>query len=347
MATARLALIGDIHDDKSGNMSKINRRLFLNIMAGAIVVPSSRAFADDWPSRPVKIIAPFAPGGTADIFARILADQFGAAFKQPFYVETRPGAGGMIGSLDVAKADPDGYTLVISGNASHIVAPAFSPTPLYDGLNDFTHIAYLGGTPVGLVVHPSLPVKTYAEFVDYVKKSSIPVNYTSSGVGTHGFLFGEELARTDGLNLNHIPYKGGGQAMIDLIGGQVKIASITFSSVIEQVRTGKLTALAISSEHRLPDFRDVPTFVELGHPNMVSSTWFALSGPKGLSREIVDRLNHEVAVVLQRPDVQKLLAQSAIEVKPMSPEDTTKFFEAETARWTPLARQLSAAEAKQ
>jgi tripartite-type tricarboxylate transporter receptor subunit TctC len=253
----------------------------------------------------------------------------------------------MIGSLDVAKADPDGYTLVISGNASHILAPAFSPTPLYDGLDDFTHIAYLGGTPVGLVVHPSLPVKSYAEFVDYVKKSPLPVNYTSSGIGTHGFLFGEELARTEGLNLNHIPYKGGGQAMIDLIGGQVKIATITFSSVIEQVRAGKLVALAISSEHRLPDFPDVPTFVELGHPNMVSATWFALSGPKALPHEIVDKLNREVAVALQLPDVQKLLAKSAVVVKPMSPEDTTKFFEAETTRWTPLARQLSAAEAKQ
>jgi tripartite-type tricarboxylate transporter receptor subunit TctC len=316
-------------------------------MAAAFVVSIGHAFADDWPTRPVKIIAPFAPGGTADVFARILADHFGITFKQPFYVESRPGAGGMIGSLDVTKAEPDGYTLMISGNASHIVAPAFSPAPLYDGINDFSHIAYLGGSPVGLVVHPSLPVKSYAEFVNYVKKSPVPLNYTSSGIGTHSFLFGEELARTDGLNLNHIPYKGGGQAMIDLIGGQVKIATITFSSVIEQVRAGKLRALAISSEHRLPDLPDVPTFVELGHPNMVSSTWFALSGPKGLSREIVDRLNREVAVVLQLPDVQKLLAQSAIEVKPMSPEETTKFFEAETARWTPLARQLSAAEAKQ
>jgi tripartite-type tricarboxylate transporter receptor subunit TctC len=204
----------------------------------------------------------------------------------------------------------------------------------------------LGGAPVGLVVHPSLPVNNYAEFVEYVKKSRMPVNYTSSGIGTHGFLFGEELARTEGLNLNHIPYKGGGQAMVDLIGGQVKIATITFSSVVEQVTSGKLKALAISSEHRLPNFFDIPTFAELGHPDMVSSSWFALSGPKGLPRQIVDRLNSEVAVVLQAPDVQKFLAQSAIEAKAMSPEETTKFFESETARWAPLARQFGAAEAK-
>lgn len=327
-------------------MLKISRRIFLHLGAATFAL-SDPVFAGDWPSRPVKIVAPFAPGGTADIFARVLAEHFGVTFKQPFYVESRPGAGGMIGSLDVAKADPDGYTLLISGNASNIVAPAFSPSPLYDGLNDFTHIAYLGGTPVGLVVHPSLPVTDYAQFVDYVKKSPIPVNYTSSGIGTHSFLFGEDLARADGLKLNHISYKGGGQAMIDLIGGQVKVATITFSSVIEQVRAGKLRALAISSEHRLSDFPDVPTFAELGHPNMVSSTWFALSGPKGLSREIVDRLNREVADVLKLADVEKLLAHSAIEVRPMSPEETTKFFETETARWTPLARELSAAEAKQ
>jgi tripartite-type tricarboxylate transporter receptor subunit TctC len=330
-------------------MPKIDRRTFLNVIfLNAMAVASSRpAMADDWPSRPVKIIAPFAPGGTADIFGRILADHFGTAFTQPFYVESRPGAGGMIGSSDAAKAEPDGYTLLIAGNASHIIATAFSPTPLYDGLGDFTHIAYLGGAPIGLVVHSSLPVNSYTEFVNYVKKSPVPVNYTSSGIGTHGFLFGEELARVEGLNLNHIPYKGGGQAMTDLVGGQVKVATITFSSVVEQVRSGTLKALAISSEHRLPGFSDIPTFGELGHPDMVSSSWFALSGPKGLPREIVDRLNHEVGVVMELPDVKKLLAQSTIEVKPMSPEQTTRFFEDETARWTPLARELRAAEAKQ
>lgn len=325
----------------------MNRRMFLSAAAGVFVASSGHAFAADWPTRPVKIVVPFAPGGTADIFARVLADQFGAAFKQPFYVESRPGAGGMIGSLDVAKAEPDGYTLVISGNASHIVAPAFSPTPLYNGISDFTHIAYLGGAPVGLIVHPSLPVNNYAEFVAFVKKSPVPVNYTSSGIGTHGFLFGEKLARIEGLNLNHIPYKGGGQAMTDLVAGQVKVATITFSSVVEQVRAGALKVLAISSERRLPDFSNVPTFAELGHPDMVSSSWFALSGPKGLPAEVVDTLNHEVAVGLQRPNVKKLLAQSAIEVKPMSPQETTKFFVDETARWTPLAKELRAAEARQ
>jgi tripartite-type tricarboxylate transporter receptor subunit TctC len=327
-------------------MKMNRRRMLLAAMASALVFPYARAVADNWPSRAVKIISPFSPGGTADTFCRILADQFTNVFKQPFIVDSRPGAGGMIGSLAGARAEPDGYTLLMSSDASHVVATAFSSAPLYDGVNDFTHIAYLGGAPVVLIVHPSLPVHGYAEFVDYVKKSPAPVDYTSSGVGTHGFLFGEDLARIEGLQLNHIPYKGGGPAMVALIGGHVKVATITFSSAVEQVRSGALRALAVSAEHRLPNFPDVPTFAELGHPDMVSSSWFALSGPKGLPHEIVERLNREVGIMLALPELKQRLVEQTIEVKPMSPEETTRYFEEETARWAPLARQLRAAEVK-
>jgi tripartite-type tricarboxylate transporter receptor subunit TctC len=322
------------------------RRVLLTAIASALVLSTDLGFADDWPSHPVKIISPFSPGGTADVLCRIMADQFARAFNQPFYVDVRPGAGGMIGSSAAARADPDGYTLLLSSNASHVVAPAFNPASLYDGVGDFTHIAYLGGAPVVLVVHPSLPVHSYAEFISCVRTSSEPVDYTSSGVGTHGFLFGEELARIEGLKLNHIPYKGGGPAMVDLIAGHVKVATITFSSVVAQVRSGALRALAVSAEHRLPNFPDLPTFSELGHPDMTSSSWFALSGPKGLPRAIVDKLNREVAAVLALPDVKQRLIEETIEVKAMSPEDTTRYFEKETARWAPLARELRAAEVK-
>ncbi len=320
------------------------RRLLLAAASLAFAARLDPAAADTWPNRPVKIIAPFAPGGAADLFARLLAEHFTTAFKQPFIVETRPGAGGMIGSADVARSEPDGAMLVISGNASHILAPAFSPAPSYDGVADFTHIAFLGGAPVGLVVHPSLPVNSYAEFVAYVKRSPTPLDYTSSGYGTHGFLFGEELARIEGLRLDHIPYKGGGAAMVDLVGGHVKIATITFSSVIAQVQAAQLKALAVSSERRLPSAPDVPTFAESGHPDMVSSSWFALSGPRGLPRDIVEQLNRQAEAVLALPDVQALLQRTAIETKPMSPDETAAFFANETAHWAPLARSMRAVE---
>ena len=318
---------------------RVSRRGALALMSlcGTPVLPAK---ADAWPSRPVRIISPFPAGGTSDIFARILADHFSTAFKQPFYVDTRTGAGGQIGSVAAATAPPDGYTLVVSGNASHIVAPSFAATPLYDGVGDFTHIAYLGGPPVGLLVHPSLPANTYAEFISFAKASPTPLDYTSSGVGTHGFLFGELFARREGLRLVHIPYKGGGPAMIDLIAGHIKIAIITYSSGAEQIRSGRLKALAVSTEKRLPNYPDIPTFAEFGHPDMVSSTWFALSGPRNLPAEIVDRLNLEVAHALELPDVKKRLVLDAIQVKPMSPREVTAFIQDETKTWWSLGREL-------
>lgn len=308
----------------------------------ATIAQTSAVKADTWPSKPVRIICPFAAGGTGDVFSRILADHFSSAFKQTFFVDNRAGAGGQIGSAAVATASPDGYTLVVSGNASHVVAPNFAPNALYDGAKDFTHIAYLGGPPVGLLVHPSFPANTFDEFLKVVRTSDKPVDYASSGIGTHGFLFGEDFARKEKLRLVHIPYKGGGPAMVDLLAGHVKVATMTFSTGAALVRDGKLRALAISSERRLSNYPDIPTFAELGHSDMTSSTWFALSGPKSLPAAIVDQLNREARVALDLPAVQKRLVQDAIQTKYMSPIEVTRFFEHEVAQWGPLARELRA-----
>jgi tripartite-type tricarboxylate transporter receptor subunit TctC len=316
------------------------RRKFLAATAAISLGLKAQAQADEWPDRTIKIISPFSPGGTSDVLARVLADNFSKDMKQSCYVDSRPGAGGMIGASIVAKADPDGYTLLLSGNAPNILAPAFSPSPPFDGVKDFTHVAYLGGSPVVLVVHPSLPIGSYHEFLDYIKSSSAPVNYTSSGVGTHGFVFGEQLARIEGLKLNHIPYKGGGAAMVDLIGGQVKVATITFTSVVAEVRSGALRALAVSAERRMASFPDLPTFAELGHPDWVSASWFALSGPKGLPSDIVDKINREVAVVLDLGTVKRQLEDETVELKVMSPTETTKYFEDEARQWRPVAVAL-------
>jgi tripartite-type tricarboxylate transporter receptor subunit TctC len=308
----------------------------------AVCLATAPACAEDWPARPVKIVVPFAPGGTSDVLARIIANSFGETFHQSFYIESHPGAGGMLGSATVATAAPDGYTLVLSGIASHVIAPAFNAkTSSYDGVRDFTHIAYLGGPPVGLLVHPSLGAGSYRDFIGVAKARTDVLDYTSSGTGTLGFLVGDELAHKEQLKLNHIPYKGGGPALLDLIAGRVRVATMTFSSAAAQVRAGSLRALAVTSEARMPHFPDVPTFRESGY-DLVATTWFALSGPPNLPAPIVDALNKATAAALARPEVRDRLAQDEIELKAMTPAELAAFFASETARWAPAARAAAA-----
>ncbi len=301
-------------------------------------------WTQDWPSRPVKIVAPFAAGGTADVLARMVAVHLGEAFHQQFYVENRSGAAGMIGAGMVAVASPDGYTLVTSGIGSNIIGPAFYGNATFDGVRDFTYIAYLGGAPVGLLVHPSLGLNTYRDFLAWAKAQKGSIDYMSAGAGSSSFLFGFELAQREGFGFNHIPYNGSGAAILDLLAGHVKVATISFSTGSELVRSGAIKALAVSTGRRLPAFPDVPTFKELGYKDMVSGSWFALAGPAHLPDEIVQKLNREVVAALKDPAIQRNLEHDGFDTRPMSPPEVTAFVEAERARWTPIA--TTAAEGK-
>ncbi len=309
----------------------------------ALCLVSGSVDAQSWPSKPVKIVAPFAPGGSADTLGRIAADHLSEALGQQFVVENRAGAGGMIGAQAVAQAEPDGYTFVVSGIASHVIAPSMSATPPFDTMKDFTHIAYLGGPPLVVVVHPSLGATTYKEFLAIAKRSDKGLNYVTSGAGTHGHLFAEYLARKENIKLTHIPYKGSNPAMTDLIAGHVPIGSMAWSSAAEQIRAGRVHAVAVSSEKRLPEFPNVPTFKELGYDDLVAATWFSLSGPARTPKEIVEKLNREIIKVMQLPAVQKRLAQDAIEVRLLSPEEFTKYAESELVRWRPIAKMIGPA----
>jgi tripartite-type tricarboxylate transporter receptor subunit TctC len=300
-----------------------------------------QAQAQSWPNRPVKIIAPFAAGGAADTLGRIIAEHLSTAFHQQFFIENRGGAGGIVGAQAGAAAEPDGYTLVISSIASNVISPVFNANSGYDGLRDFTHIAYLGGPPVVMVVHPSLGATTYKEFLGVARPRTDPLSYISPGTGSHGFLVGEYLARQEGYKVSHIPYKGAGPALTDLIAGHVKLGTMTFSSAAEQIRAGKVLALAVSTDKRIPNFPDIPTFKEVGQ-DVVAATWFSLSGPAKLPNDIVQQVSRETLKAMQLPDVQKRLAVDAIESRSMSPEEFTRFIEAETARWAPLAKSLAA-----
>jgi len=297
--------------------------------------------AQGWPNRPVKIIAPFAAGGAADTLGRIIAEQLSTAFHQQFYVENRGGAGGIVGALAGAQAEPDGYTLVISSIASNVISPVFNANSGYDGMRDFTHIAYLGGPPVVMVVHPSLGATTYQDFLKVARASKDPLSFISPGTGSHGFLVGEYLAREEGYKVSHIPYKGAGPALADLVAGHVKLGTMTFSSAAGQIRAGKVLPLAVSTEKRIPSFPDIPTFREVGR-DLVAATWFSLSGPAKLPNDIVQQVSRETLKAMQSPEVQKRLALDAIETKLMSPEELTKFIASEIARWAPLAKSLAA-----
>ena len=316
------------------------------VLTVLLCLASGQTHAQNWPTKPVRIIAPFAPGGAADTLGRLIAEQLTTAFHQQFYVENRGGAGGIIGAAAGAAAEPDGYTLVVSSIASNVISPVFNANPGYDGLRDFTHIAYLGGPPAVVLVHPSLGVKTYRELVALARSSKEPMSYISPGTGSNGFLVAEYLAQQDHYKISHIPYKGAGPAMTDLIAGHVKFGTITFSSAAEQIRAGKVLPLAVSTEKRIPNFPDIPTLKESGQ-DLVAATWFSLSGPAKLPNDIVQAVSRETLKALQSPVIQQRLALDAIETKLMSPEEFTKFVEAETARWAPLAKSLSAIVAKE
>jgi tripartite-type tricarboxylate transporter receptor subunit TctC len=312
----------------------------LALLAGALTLLSPlQALAADWPTRPVRIVVPYAAGGQSDVVARVLAEFLNGAFGQQFYIENQTGAGGAIAAKTVARAEPDGYTLMITGLGTHVLAPAMNKTIGFDPVREFTHIAFIGGSPNAFVVHPSTGVKNFAEFMTFAKNAKDGIEYVSPGLGSGGNSVAEYFAAKAGVKFVHVPYRGGGTAMGDLIAGHTKMGSLTWSTAREQVASGTVVPIAISSAERLPDFPNIPTLKELGYPDIVSTTWLALSGPAGLPREITDRLNREVNRALADPRVRKPLEQDAFDIKVMTPEEITQLFQSEIDKWVPAIRQ--------
>jgi tripartite-type tricarboxylate transporter receptor subunit TctC len=312
----------------------------LAALAG-IVLAVAGAAAAEWPSKPVRIVVPFAAGGAADTLGRLYADALSAAFGRQFYVENRIGGGGLIGAEAVARAEPDGLTLMVSGIPTHVLGPAMNRNVGFDPMRDFTHIAYFGGTPNALVVHPSLGVSTYRDFLALARGAD-GVEYVSAGFGTMGNWIAEYLASKEAVKLVHVAYKGGAQALVDLLAGHVKVGMLTWSTVAEHIRAGRLRALAVTSAQRLPHAPEVPTLRELGH-DFVATGWYSLSGPAGLSPDIVERVNREIVRAAGRPQVRRQIEQDAIEAKPMSPTEVTSFMQSEIDRWTPMITGLAGA----
>jgi tripartite-type tricarboxylate transporter receptor subunit TctC len=303
------------------------------------IVSLGPAAAADWPTRPIRIIAPSTPGGAADMFGRLLCEHFGETFHERCFVENRAGAGGLLGTAATAQAAPDGYTLTTSSTAYHVIAPVVSANPGFDPLKDFTHIAYVGGPPNVFVVNPALGVRSLAELVALGRRGQA-IDYVSPGVGTLGHLLAESFAQKAGIKLQQIMTKGASQGMMDLIAGTVNVGTMTWTSALSQIRAGKVIPVAVTASRRLAEFPDLPTFRDLGYDELTAVSWFALSGPAGLPGNITLKLNASVAQMLERPDIRTRLDRDAIETRTMSPEEFTRFVAGEIDKWGPVAKRV-------
>jgi tripartite-type tricarboxylate transporter receptor subunit TctC len=297
--------------------------------------------AQDYPSRPVKVVVPFSPGGAVDGPMRMIAEQLGKRRGQLVVIENKPGAGATIGSEIVARAAPDGYTLLLASQTNAISATLY-PKLVFDPVEDFAPVSLIGREPGVLVVNPALPVKTFAEFVAYVKQRPGEIDYASSGNGSGQHLFAALLASSTGLKMNHIPYKGSGQATTDLLGGQVMVSIPGTAGMVGHIKAGKLRALAVTGSKRSPQLPDVPTVMESGVPGFEAYVWMGLLAPKGTPQPIIDRLYKELVPVLSSPEVKAYMAGAGIEIVGSTPAEFGQFFRAEKELWAKVVRETGA-----
>ena len=260
------------------------------LLSAVLASGSYAAGLEDWPTKPVRVVIPYAPGGSSDLLGRLLAQKLADTFKQNFISDNRPGATGAIGSELVSKGNPDGYTLLISGVGSHVYAPAMTKLA-YDGLTDFTHIALLGGPPGVLLVNSNSSVRDVAGLIAQAKAQ--PLVFGSAGTGSSGHLAIELFKQLAKIEMQHVPYKGAGPAVIDLRAGHIPVAVATLVAAGPQMKAGALRAVGITSEKRVKNFPEVPTFVESGFPTLVATTWFSLSGPPKMPATLTARINQE------------------------------------------------------
>ena len=295
------------------------------------------AGADAWPGRQVKIVVAFAPGGSADQFGRLLAAELSAAFRQQFFVENRPGNSGAIGSAQVARSEPDGYTLLIGGSGPHLTGPAINPNIGYDPLTDFTHIAMIGADSYAWAANPALGVKSIADLVSLAKtRRQNPITSSSPGPGSLGHLLIEQFKRKADVDIQHVPAPNSG--VTDVLGNHIAMTLTAMMTVGEQVKAGQLVALAVTSTERNPVFKGIPTFAEQGYPDVRGSTWFWLCGPKGLPPEVVNKLSEATRRIVKSPKIQDHFKKLALLSKDLDVAAVQAFLTEEYAFWAPLAR---------
>ena len=321
------------------------KRILTLALAGlaSVVLATSALAQAAYPARPVRIIVPFAAGGTTDIFARLIGEKLSQQLGQQFVVENRGGAGGNIGSDAVAKAEPDGYTLLMGTVGTHAINPSLYARMPFDPLTDFAPVAFAAGVPNLMVVNPkNVKATNVQEFIAEAKAASKKFTMASSGNGTSIHLSGEMFKGATGVDMAHVPYRGSGPAINDLVGGQVDVMFDNLPSCIEQVRAGNLRALAVTSSTRSAALPNAPTLAESGLPGFDATSWFALFAPKGTPVAITAKLNEETRKALDTPELKKRFADLGGEIRPMSPEELMAYVRAEHAKWSAAVKASGA-----
>ena len=307
----------------------------------ASVVASQSALAQSWPNKPIHWIVGFAPGGGTDIVARALAPKVSETLGVPVVIENRAGAAGTIGAGVVAKAAPDGYTFLLGHVNSNAIAPFVLAKVPFDPQNDFSAITYIGYVPNVLVVHPSVPAKSVEELIALAKKEPGKLTYASSGVGSTQHLAGALFNKIAGTTMVHVPYKGSGQAIVDLLGGQVNMNFDTMPPVLEQIKAGKIRALAISTPQRLPQLPDVPTFDEKNIKGFDVTNWYSIMGPKGLPPATIARMDEAVKKAMADPAIRATLESQGIQFGgARTPDEFSAFVRAELVKYSKLVKDL-------
>ena len=308
------------------------RRFPMIVACIAIAVLSAAAHAQGYPAKPVKIIVAYPPGGVVDILARILAGPLQVALKQPIIVENKPGAGGSIGTSYVAKSAPDGYTLLLAA-AGPLVSTKMMEAVPYDPVNDFTPIAMVGDTNVVLVASTALKPKSVAELIEHAKANPGKVNLAINVPGSMHHLLSELMMLRTGIKMTRVPYKGAAQVMPDLLSGTVDLDMESLPMVADYIRSNRMKAIAAASTKRLEMLPNVPTFTELGWPELVALPWYAFVGPAGMPKEIVARLNEDISKILRQPAIAAQIAKQGANVVIADPDETGKFVRSEIERW--------------
>ena len=309
-------------------------------LAFAFVIPVAQAQTGAWPTRPVKIVVTFPPGGAPDTLARVLADKWSQTLGQPVTVDNKAGAGGNIGADFVAKSAPDGTTLVVGTVGTHAINPALYANMPYNNIRDFTPISFLASTPNLLVVNNSVPAKNVKELIALAQKQ--PLTFGSSGSGTSIHLSGELFNTLAGVKMQHIPYKGRAQAVPDLLGGRITMIFDNMPSVLPLVKSGDVRAIAVTSAQRSPAAPNIPTIAESGLPQFEATSWFALLGPAGMPRDVQLRISAETARVLALPDVREKLATLGLDPAPGTPEALAALIQGESIKWARVVKESGA-----